>query len=104
MSQSFSSPKGPGETVVLTFDFTPELGAEPIIGLPTVSVSLTDVAPPNADSAPAAILNGAAQVSSGMVLQSVKSGISGMWYRIEVGVATATRFLVLVGILGVADS
>lgn len=86
------------EIVTLTFPFTGELNGSTITGTPSVTVTTVV----GNDGSPSNLLNGAAQVSGGLVLQSVKAGLDGCSYHF---VCTATladsRVLVRTGTLQV---
>jgi len=64
--------KYPAEIVPLTFPYTRELnGATISLGSPVVSVTVVRGADPNS----AQMLSGAAQISGGLVLQSIINGL-----------------------------
>lgn len=69
--------KDPGETVVLTFDFT---GEAPAVSAPTVAITHESGEP---DAAFASVLEGSPQVSGGKVLQRVKAGVAGADYLLR---------------------
>lgn len=94
MSPRYFDEKDPGETVVLTFDFTKDLNGETIAAPPVVAVTVYT----GADASPAAILDGAAQLdgTAKKVLQSVQAGLAPVDYRLQVTVDTsAGRTLVM---------
>lgn len=100
MSPRFFDEKDPGEVLVLTFDFTKDLGGETIVAPPAVAVTVHA----GGDGTPAAILDGAAQLdaTSKKVLQSVQGGVAAVDYRLQVTVDTnGGRTLVMAMILPV---
>lgn len=79
--QVFSN-KLPEEAVVLTFNFSPDLGSLTLTGTPTITVSVAQ----GSDPTPSAILNGTPQMDSTQTqwLVPVKAGIGGVSYLIAV--------------------
>jgi len=72
-------PKSPAEIVTLTFDFAGDLVAgETLTGTPVIAISVDD----GADATPGNVLNGAAQLTAGEVLQSVTGGVNYAAYLI----------------------
>jgi hypothetical protein len=97
------NPKDPAEIVVLTFDFTADLGVgETLTGNPTVSINQYSG---TADPGTSGMTSGAAQLSGALVLQKVGGGVSGNDYFWEATCATSTgRTLVIGGRLPVLSS
>lgn len=94
--------KDPSEKVVLTFDFSAGLSVgETLNGTPTTAVSVLL----GADVSPAAILNGAASLSTDrtQVYQAVQAGHADTDYLIKVVVGTtnAAKVLALAAVLPV---
>lgn len=98
----FSSPKGPLEKVVLTFDFSQRLaGGATITSASTPAVSVRT----GQDASPQSLLNGAATVDSTgtLVLVPVQGGVDSADYLIEVTAQTSNplEVLALTGLLSV---
>lgn len=95
--------KDPAEIVVLTFDFTADLGAgETLVGPPVVSINqYSGTTDPGISSMP----SGAAQLSGALVLQKIGGGVSGSDYLLKAACTTSTgRQLVIGGQLPVLSS
>lgn len=89
--------KAPAEVVTLTFDFVTELGAAAILTKVCACTVLVGT-----DPAAGAMINGAAQLSGGLVFQSVQAGVAFADYLITCTVTTNdSRTLVLPAILPV---
>lgn len=70
--------KYPAEKIVLTFPYTKELnGATITPGSPVVTVTTVK----GVDGNPNALLNGAAQIAAGLVLQGVQGGLNECSYH-----------------------
>lgn len=97
------SPKDPQETVNITFEFAPILGAEAISGAATSAVQISA----GTDAAFAAVKNGAPVVVGTQVVQSVTAGVAGVDYYVTAKVTTngaPARTLLLAGILPVRNA
>lgn len=80
-----TSSKDPAEIVDVSFEFTAELGAETITPLsPVVTVALVS----GVDADPSAILQGAASIVGGVVLQRVRQGVDKCDYHMRCVVDT----------------
>jgi hypothetical protein len=92
------SPKDPGETIVLGFNFAPDLNAgETLTGSPTISLGQYSGTP---DPSMPSMIVGAAQTSGSLVLQTVTMGMSGNNYSVTGTCPTsAGRILAVGGIL-----
>ena len=95
--------KDPSESVLLTFNFGPDLPSGTILfGTPAVSVSVIQ----GTDPSPAAILNGVAGFDSTttQVVVPVTGGVSGTFYEVAVTCATnnGNLTLTLAGVLPVS--
>jgi len=70
--------KYPAEKIVLTFPYTKELsGATISPGSPAITVTTVK----GVDANPSAMLNGAAQIAAGLVLQGVQGGLNEVSYH-----------------------
>jgi len=95
-------PKDPEEVRIATFDFTADLGSEPITpGSVVMSVSLLSG---EADPDLVTMIYGAAQVQDGKVLQAMRNGLDGRDVKWRCKVATATQVLVLTAVLPVRSA
>jgi hypothetical protein len=85
--------KLPGESIVTTFNFAPDLGSLTLTGSPTVTVTVAAGVDPD----PSAILNGAPQLNAGSTawLVPVTGGLNGVTYVITVIAPTASSTTVL---------
>lgn len=85
--------KLPGESIVLTFNFAPDLGTLTLTGTPTITVSVAAGEDPN----PSAILNGPAQLDSTQTqwLVPVTGGVNGTSYVLNVVSETTSASTVL---------
>lgn len=80
------------EKLVLQFDLSAELEVgETLSSVSSVTVSVIS----GTDAAPNDLLNGAATIEAGVVLQPVKAGSAGVDYRIDVVCATSNALKVL---------
>jgi hypothetical protein len=87
------------EIVTLTFPFTNELDGA-IISVGTPAITVTTVV--GTDSNPTNLLNGAPQISAGLILQSVKAGLDACSYHFVCQVDLSDgRRLVRIGTLQV---
>lgn len=89
----FLPAKDPAEDIVLEYDYTNDLGAETLIGVPTGSVSVYMGTDANASQ----VLNGdpVIDTTAKKILVPVKDGLSGCTYAIKVVCATTNPLLVL---------
>jgi hypothetical protein len=87
------SPKLPEESIVLTFNFAPDLGSLTLSGTPTITASVATGSDPN----PSAILNGSPQMDSTQTqwFVPVTGGVNGTSYVIAVVAPTASSTTVL---------
>lgn len=85
--------KLPGESIVLTFNFAPDLGALTLTGTPTITVTVAAGTDPN----PNAILNGTPQLNSTSTawLVPATGGVEGVTYVIGVVAPTTSATTVL---------
>ena len=92
------SPKDPGETIVLGFNFAPGLNSgETLTGSPTLSISLYSGVP---DPSMPSMIVGGGQISSALVLQTITLGMSGNNYAVTATCPTNSgRILAVGGIL-----
>jgi hypothetical protein len=76
------SPKLPEESIVLTFNFAPDLGSLTLVSAPTITVTVAAGTDPD----PSAILNGVAQLDSTQTqwLVPVTGGVAGTSYVLSV--------------------
>jgi hypothetical protein len=90
--------KGVNETVVLAFDFGPQLAADTIssVGVTTAAVYS------GVDGSPSAIVSGVATFSGTVLSQKISGGIAGVIYELTAAVnTTAGQVLNMVGYLPV---
>lgn len=71
--------KDPEEIITVTFPFSEELGAATIDSVDSVSISIVNGTDPDVG----AMLNGAAQISAGDILQSVRNGVAAVDYKLR---------------------
>ena len=92
------SPKDPGETIVLGFDFAHNLNAgETLAGSPTISLGQYSGVP---DPSMPSMIVGAGQINGALVLQTVTLGMSGNNYAVTATCPTNSgRILAVGGIL-----
>jgi hypothetical protein len=86
-------PKFAEEKIIITYDFSSELGSDTLTGTPVVTVEPVK----GNDATPAAMLNGQASIVTGnqRILQPIQGGIKGNAYRIKVTSQTTNALLVL---------
>lgn len=92
--------KDPGESVVLTYDFTLGIPAgKTLTGSPTVEISVRS----GADANPTAVLAGGNSIASPLVYVPVTGGLDAVQYDVKVTVSTTDPHttLVLAGVLPV---
>jgi hypothetical protein len=90
--------KDPAEVVVLSFDFSAELGAETISGSPTIAIATYA----GIDATPGTVLYGSPAITGQAVIQTVRQGLDGVDYKIKTQINTSGgRTLVLSGVLPV---
>ena len=93
--------KGVSESVVLTFDFSPDLSSETLVVISSVTVTVSY----GTDASPSAILTGSPEfdLTRTKVLVPVKAGLNKTDYDIQVIVTTTNpnKILSLSGILPV---
>ncbi len=94
------SPKDPGETIVLGFNFGPDLNmGETLTGSPTLSIGQYSGVP---DPSMPSMLVGSGQISGNLVLQATVLGVGGNEYYTTATCSTsAGRILAIGGILPV---
>ena len=71
-----TSPKDPGETITVTFDFSRLTTS---VSSPSVAISVEA----GSDADPEAIRSGTPQVSGALVLQQIVAGLSGVSYHLR---------------------
>lgn len=76
--------KDPDEIITVTFPFTDELGSATISSVDYVTAAVVSG---GEDADVASMLNGAAQVSGGDVLHSIRNGVNGVNYKLRCRVA-----------------
>lgn len=79
--------KDPAESIVLEFDFSSELAA---VSSATVAVSVYE----GADATPAAMLDGAVQISGASVFQRIEGGVAGVSYTMRCVATSGSDVLV----------
>lgn len=90
--------KDPAEQVVITFDFSQELGSESIV---TCSCACTVIH--GVDAAPSNMLVGLPVIQGQLVLQSIHAGLAGVQYEFKAAISTSGgRILVCSGPLTVS--
>lgn len=90
------SPKSPGETRTLVFDFISKLGA----GETLVSATVTPTVWSGVDPTPSAIVSGTPSVSGTKAAAVITAGVDGTIYQLAcIAVTSASQTLVLFGYL-----
>lgn len=97
--QSFD-PKLPGETGIVTFDFTSKLAAGETISTKVVAATVYS----GVDASPSAIISGTASASGALVTQTVTAGTAGVIYELLCTITTSlSQTLQLAGLLAVTS-